>query len=359
MNEAVSLAKLGLGSTYPNPSVGAVIVRGQDIVGRGRTAPTGGPHAEVRALTDAGERARGATMYVTLEPCAHVGRTGPCSVAIAEAGIAKVVIGIRDPAEHVSGKGVEDLRRRGVEVVIGEEAQACVRVHEHYLHHLATRRPFVTLKSATSMDGFIATKEGRSQWITGELARAEGHRLRAQYHAIAVGVGTVLADNPRLDVRHVEGTDPVVVVIDSRLRLLESRHRLHVLRPGTLVLHTPFAASSAVDRMRESGAESVCVASDEDGRVDLGAALDELGRRQIRSLVVEGGGQLLSSFVHHDLWNRWHYFVAPRLFGQGTPVAGGVVFDDIESHPRFRCVDRRWLGDDLLWVLQRRADAEA
>ncbi|MCA9710351.1 MAG: bifunctional diaminohydroxyphosphoribosylaminopyrimidine deaminase/5-amino-6-(5-phosphoribosylamino)uracil reductase RibD, partial [Myxococcales bacterium] len=239
MQQAVRLARAGLGATYPNPCVGAVVVAEGRVLGAARSRPTGGPHAETQALARAGAAARGATMVVTLEPCGHVGRTPPCTRAIIEAGIRTVVVGVRDPAAHVDGKGIRALRRAGVEVIVGVGAKACGEVHEHYLHHARSGLPFVSLKAATSLDGRIATAGGDSKWITGEAARRHAHRLRAWHHAIAVGAETALRDDPRLDVRLVRGVDPIPVVFDGRLRVGAARApRLAVLRPGALVLHT-------------------------------------------------------------------------------------------------------------------------
>lgn len=353
MLRAVQLAEEGLGSTYPNPSVGALVVSDGVIVGEGRSAPTGGQHAEVRALRQAGARARGATIYVTLEPCCHVGRTGPCTEAIISAGIARVVIGIRDPATHARGKGLETLIAAGLEVEEGVEAGACARAHEHYLHHVETGRPFVSLKAATSLDGRLATVSGDSRWITSEASRTHVHRLRAQHHSILVGVETVLRDDPRLDVRMVDGTDPIPVVLDSRLRLggadVDARA---VLRPGTLVMHTAAADAAARDRIATRGVMPVEIAGDVRGRVDVAALLVELGRRQIRSVLVEGGGQVHGSFVGAGHWDRLFLFVAPKILGEGTPMIAGVSWERVADTPALWVEARQFLEDDLLTVVR-------
>lgn len=353
MELAARLAARGLGATYPNPSVGAVVVSRQRIVGRARTAPTGGPHAEVGALRRSGAAARGGTLYVTLEPCCHVGRTGPCTTAILEAGIARVVVGVKDPASHVDGKGIRLLRRAGVEVVLGVLAARCAAVHEHYLFHVRHGRPFVTLKSASSLDGRIATQSGDSRWITGEVARKEVHRLRAVHHAIAVGLGTVLADDPRLDVRAVRGTSPTPVVFDSKLSLgRKGGKRYRVLREGTLILHESAAPKAARARLRDLGVEPIEVSQGEDGRVDVAAALEALGQRNIRSLLVEGGGTLLASFVRAELWQRWYYFIAPRILGEGRAVVSSGAWPMVAQAPRVQCVSTRRFAEDRLWVLE-------
>jgi diaminohydroxyphosphoribosylaminopyrimidine deaminase/5-amino-6-(5-phosphoribosylamino)uracil reductase len=350
MRRAIRLACVGLGSTYPNPSVGAVIVSGARLIASGRTDPVGGPHAEIRAIERAGEAARGATMYVTLEPCCHVGRTGPCTEAILQAGLARVVVGVRDPAAHVGGKGLEHLRSAGVDVELGLLADACAEVHEHYLHHVDRGLPFVSLKMATSLDGRIATLGGNSKWITGLPARRHGHRLRAQHHAIAVGVDTVVLDDPQLDVRLVRGTSPIPVVFDSRLRLADSPTACRILRPGTLVLHTAAAPETARRRLVRRQVEPVEVPSDPAGRIDVGAALVILGRRQIRSLLVEGGGRLHGAFVQSGLWQRMFVYQAPRILGDGRSMVEGVTWSTVAEAPALRIEARHQLGEDLLTV---------
>lgn len=344
---AVGWALRGLGATYPNPCVGAVIVKKGRVVGAAHSAATGGPHAEVRAIAKAGAACRGATLFVTLEPCAHQGRTGPCTDAILAAKIARVVVGVGDPAAHVAGRGIANLRAGGIEVVVAN-APAASRVHEHYLHHVRTSLPFVTLKAAVGIDGRIAVADGDSKWITGEAARRDAHRLRAQHHAIAVGVGTVLRDDPRLDVRMVRGVSPIAVVFDSRLRsVAPSVGARAVLRPGTLVLHGPDVTPRAAQRVRSTGAEPVAVALASDGRIDVAGALVELGRRDLRSLLVEGGGRLHGAFVRAAAWQRWIVYVAPRLLGSGPSLCDGVQWARVEDAPRLLREAVGKLGADL------------
>ena len=353
MAKAVAAAWKGLGATYPNPCVGAAVMLGARVVAVARSDRTGGPHAEVRALKKAGAAAKGSTLYVTLEPCDHEGRTPPCTKAIIEAQVKRVVIGVRDPASHVAGRGVRRLRRAGIEVVEGVLADACASVHEHYLHHVATGLPFVTLKSAASLDGRIAVRSGDSRWITSEPSRRIGHRLRAQHHAIAVGVDTVLADDPRLDVRLVQGVSPIPVVFDSRLRLHRARKRL--VAPGTIVVHTERASAAAARALTGLGVELVLVDADDEGRVSIAGALRALGERPIRSLLVEGGGALLGAFTRERAWQRWHWFVAPRVLGDGVAAVSGVGWDSVAEAPRVRIESRRHVGDDLHLVLRPHA----
>ena len=346
MAKAVAAARAGLGATYPNPCVGAVIVRRGTVIASARSDVTGGPHAEVRALRKAGPKAKGATMYVTLEPCAHQGRTGPCADAIAAAGVARVVIGIRDPQRRVRGRGVKKLQAAGIEVVEGVLEAECLQVHEHYLHHVRTGLPFVTLKTAASLDGRIAVRTGDSTWITGEPARKVGHRLRAQHHAIAVGVGTVLADDPQLSVRLVRGVDPIRVVFDTRLRV--ANKSLQLFGPGTIVFHGHKAPAKARRVLEGLGVELIALP----GRPAVDDVLRALGERSIRSLLVEGGGQLVGSFVEAGAWDRWHWFMAPRVLGEGTSAVAGVSFDAVAEAPEIRVQSTRKVGLDTLITLE-------
>lgn len=352
MGLAVALARSGTGATYPNPCVGAIVVKGEQVVGAGRSAPTGGSHAEVRALQMAGEAARGATVYVTLEPCSHFGRTPPCTGALIAAGVAEVVVGVRDPAHHAEGRGFELLRAAGIRVRDGALPGACASVHEHYLHHEAARVPFVTLKVASSLDGQIAAGSGDSKWITGEPARRVGHWLRARHHAIAVGADTLLRDDPALSVRLVPGTDPVPVVFDSGLRSAAAARRPQLLRPGTLVLHTGRATEASRRAIDELGARRVEVAGDAEGRVDIAAALKALGALPVRSLLVEGGGHLISSFVAASAWQRWYWFHAPLVLGDGRPATPGIRLAAVADATRLRPVLRATLGVDGLTILE-------
>lgn len=349
MRAALRLADSGTGSTYPNPCVGAVIVRRGVVVGRGRSDITGGPHAEVRALAEAGEAARGATIYVTLEPCNHRGRTPPCVDALLAAGIARVVVAIEDPAPHVAGAGIRRLRRQGVEVEVGLLAERAREVHRHYLHHIAQGRPFVTLKLATSLDGRIATAGGDSKWITGEPSRRSAHRLRARHHAIAVGAATVLADDPRLDVRLVRGVDPLPVVFDPRLRVATAGRPFLLLRPGVLFLHTARASARARAALAKTGAEALEVPSDETG-IDIDAALEQLGARELRSLMVEGGGRLIGAFMRARAWQELWIYRAPIVLGEGRPAVAGLELDSVADAVRLQQLRRRTLGDDELCI---------
>lgn len=351
LHHACRIAASGLGSTYPNPCVGALVVADGEICGSGRTSPTGLAHAEVNALAMAGPRARGATLYVSLEPCCHHGRTPPCTESIVQAGIKRVVVGTVDRATHVSGGGLAALQGAGICVELAEGDPVAAAVHEHYLHHVDTGRPWVTLKVAMSVDGRIACANGHSKWITGPLARARGHRERAEHHAIAVGRATLEHDDPALDVRLGVGTDPLPIVFDSRLRSFgdaASAPSWRLLKRQPWVLHGPGVDPSRREHCRSLGAVPHELPVGENGQIDVELALDLLGRLGIRSLLVEGGGRLLASFVRTGAWERLLAFQAPLLLGDGRPAFSGLRPESVQSAPALRVISRELLGPDLL-----------
>ena len=320
MRRALSLARRSLGGVSPNPAVGAVVSNGGVVVGEGRNEPPGGRHAEIVALEQAGDAARGGVMYVSLEPCNHHGRTPPCVDAILKAGITEVHAAIADPNPSVAGGGAAALRDAGVRVVVGERAAEASTLLEAYLKWVMTRRPFVTAKFAMSLDGKIATRSGHSQWITGERARQHVHELRAASDAVMVGVGTVLADDPLLTARGPRGRplerQPLRVVVDSRARTPPGARLLS--QPGPVLVAT--TGSRAV-----AGAGTVALAAPS-GAVDLGRLLDYLGEeRDVASVLVEGGGTLLGSLFDLELVDKVVAFVAPTIIGGDeapTPVGG-------------------------------------
>ncbi len=317
MHRALELAAKGLGWCSPNPPVGAVVVQQGRIVGEGYHETAGQAHAEVRALQDAGEDAKGATLYVTLEPCNHHGRTPPCVDAILAAEIATVVVAVPDPNPGVTGGGMDALRRHGVTVSTGdcaEEAEDLIRAFAFSAHH---RRPYVVAKFASSIDGKIATRTGESQWISGEQSRRAVHQLRHEVDAIVVGVETVLADDPRLDARReVPSSDPRPVVFDSMCRMpVESRLFDKAPASGLTVATTGSAPLSRVEALTAAGADVWVLPADDDGRVDVEAALARMYDAGLQSVLVEGGASVLGSFFDHDLVNELHAFVAPIVIG--------------------------------------------
>jgi diaminohydroxyphosphoribosylaminopyrimidine deaminase/5-amino-6-(5-phosphoribosylamino)uracil reductase len=321
MRRALRLAERGRGLASPNPPVGAVVVRDGRAVGEGFHRGPGTPHAEIVALDAAGERARGATLYVTLEPCTHQGRTPPCAPRVAAAGLARVVVATTDPNPVVDGRGVAALRDAGLEVTLGVGAAEAERLIAPFAKHVRTGRPFVTAKVAVSLDGRTAAADGSSRWITGPTARRDAHRLRAVAGAVVVGVGTVLRDDPELTVRlrGYRGRQPLRVVLDSACRTPPGAALLSADAP-TLVATTDKATEEAAAALRARGAEVVRFPA-RDGRVDLAAVLEALGRRDVVEVLVEGGPTVLGDAVERGLVDRFVFYVAPLLLGSGGPGA--------------------------------------
>ncbi|HUX02299.1 MAG TPA: bifunctional diaminohydroxyphosphoribosylaminopyrimidine deaminase/5-amino-6-(5-phosphoribosylamino)uracil reductase RibD, partial [Phycisphaerae bacterium] len=289
MRRALRLARRGQGRTSPNPMVGAVIVKSGQLIGEGHHKQVGGPHAEIRALRDAGEKARGATMYVSLEPCSHHGRTPPCTDALIQAGLARVIAAVEDPNPQVSGNGIRKLQEAGIEVQVGLLADAARRLNAPYFKHTTTGLPLVSLKAAMSLDGKIATSTGESRWITGDKARALGHRLRAIHDAVLAGVGTVLADDPQLTVRNARGRTPLRVIVDSRARTPADAALLTADAIPPIIAVTHEAPRKRLEALRKAGAE-IWEMPSLGGFVDLRALMKRLGERQVQSVLVESGG---------------------------------------------------------------------
>lgn len=325
MHEALRIAAFARGRTSPNPLVGAVIVRDGRIVAEGWHRKAGTSHAEIHALAMAGELAKGATLYVTLEPCSHYGRTGPCAEAIVRSGIRRVVVAMEDPNPKVSGRGCRILRDHGIEVTLGVLEQEARELNEVFLHWITTGCPFVALKTAMSLDGKIATSGGESKWITGEESRKHVHRLRDTYDGILAGIGTILADNPSLTTRLPDGVgkNPVRVILDSMARTPLHSNVLTDGKAETIIAVTSRAPKERVDCLLEAGA-SILVAGDGDV-TDLSVLLPKLGKRELTSLFVEGGARVNDAFLRAGLIDKVYAFIAPMLIGgesAPTPVGG-------------------------------------
>lgn len=360
MARALELAREFEGRTSPNPTVGAVVVRDGRIVGEGRYEGPGTPHAEAVALLAAGESARGGALYSTLEPCCHHGRTPPCTDAIISAGVVEVRFAHIDPDAKVSGKGQAQLQAAGIRVVVGEGEAEARRINEAYCKHRTTGRPFVIAKFAASLDGKIAATSGDSRWVSGPEARAWSHRLRARSDAIAIGVSTVLVDDPQLTARpdgHLADRQPLRVVLDSSGR---TPPEAKVLGPWTgsgqgcgarMMIATTDASSQAWRRqMAEAGARVDVLPADDSGRVSLPALLDLLGASDVLSLLVEGGGVLLGSFFDQRLVDKVQAVVAPMIIGGATAptVVAGVGASRMAEALRLRDVTVERLGEDML-----------
>ncbi|MEE8274424.1 MAG: bifunctional diaminohydroxyphosphoribosylaminopyrimidine deaminase/5-amino-6-(5-phosphoribosylamino)uracil reductase RibD [Alphaproteobacteria bacterium] len=352
MKAALGLARRGLGSVAPNPAVGCVLVREGRVVGRGWTQPGGRPHAEAEALGRAGKAARGATAYVSLEPCAHHGETPPCADALVEAGIARVVVAVEDPDPQARGRGLARLRDAGAEVVCGVCEDEAAALNAGFFLRVCEGRPLIALKTATTLDGRIATREGESRWITGEAARARAHGLRAIHDAVMVGIGTALADDPMLDCRlpGLAQRSPLRIVVDSRLRLpLTSRLVKTAGEPLTWLVTLPGTAAKRRAAYGEAGVEVIEVEADGDGNLDLAAAARTLGDRGLTRVLVEGGGRLAAGLLRARLVDRLLWFRAPRLIGgDGLPAVVAFGVDALAEAPSYRRVSVAEVGDDLM-----------
>jgi diaminohydroxyphosphoribosylaminopyrimidine deaminase/5-amino-6-(5-phosphoribosylamino)uracil reductase len=358
MRAALALARRGLGNAWPNPAVGCVLVKEGRVIGRGWTQPGGRPHAETEALRRAGDAARGATAYVTLEPCSHHGRTPPCCEALAEAGIARVVMAMRDPDPRVNGRGLAMLRGAGIAVEEGLLEAEARALNAGFFRRIQAGMPVVTLKLASTLDGRIATASGESRWITGEAARREVHALRARHDAILVGSGTVLADDPDLTCRipGMERVPMLRVVADARLRtppsarLVQSAGAAPVLvmtAPGhPPVAQAPFIAAGADTAPAHAG-----------GGLDLPYLLRALGRRGVTRVLAEGGAGLAAALLRQGLVDRLVWFHAPAVMGgDGHPATEGLRLAALSAMPRFRRTALRAIGDDMLSEFERIED---
>jgi diaminohydroxyphosphoribosylaminopyrimidine deaminase/5-amino-6-(5-phosphoribosylamino)uracil reductase len=328
MQRALDLARKGYGTASPNPMVGAVVVKNGKIVGEGFHEKPGSPHAEVFALNEAGKKARGATLFVTLEPCNHQGRTPPCTQKVLASGVAEVVCAMKDPNPLVAGGGLEMLAEQGVKTRCGVLEQEARRLNEAFITWICTGRPFVTAKCAATLDGRIATRTGDSKWISNEKSRAFAHWLRFGADAILVGAGTMRADNPRLTVR-LEGDakkNPHKVVIDPNLTTPPDARVLHGDDDSATYLFCgPHAPQGRRAALAGEGAQIICV-PEKDGRLALGSVLDELGRRRIASILLEGGAQVLGAAFREGLVDKVFFFFAPKILGgdDGTPITSGA-----------------------------------
>jgi diaminohydroxyphosphoribosylaminopyrimidine deaminase/5-amino-6-(5-phosphoribosylamino)uracil reductase len=345
----VALTQGKNGKPSPNPHVGAIVVKDGEVLATAHHERAGTDHAEVAALRAAGDRAKGASLYVTLEPCNHHGRTPPCTDAIVASKVARVVIGIRDPNPHVEGQGVEKLRAAGIEVVVGvreEKARAWIAP---WAKHITVGLPYVSLKLALSLDGRIATRTGESKWVTGPDARAKVHLLRAKSDGIAVGIGTALADDPRLTVRDAPGDSPLRIVFDTKLRLPPTSRLVQTARETpTLVLCGLDAPADAEAQLATHGVECLRSPLSAEGRLDVFAALRSLAQRGIVSLMVEGGAELAGSFLAGRFADELHVFVAPILLGP-RGRAGAVDWagpDTPQQAPRIATPAWELVGND-------------
>jgi len=352
MRAALGLARRGLGSVWPNPAVGCVIVKNGTIIGRGWTQPGGRPHAETEALARAGAAATGACAYVTLEPCNHFGETPPCAQALLDAGVSRVVTAMEDPDPRTAGGGHARLKAGGATVVTGVLQNAAAAMNAGFLSRVTAGRPTVALKTATTLDGKIAAQGGASQWITGPETRARGHLLRASHDAIMIGVGTALADAPSLTCRipGLEDRSPIRIVVDTKLRLPVKSPLVRTARQvPTWILTT---SDRDAGRLQEQGVEIVMTDSDAAGHVDLVSGLGALGARGLTRLLVEGGSSLTAALLRASLIDRIYWFRAGGIMGEdGLGAVGPYGVVEPGAMARFRRVDISTIGEDILEVL--------
>lgn len=356
MRRALEEARRGLGRTSPNPPVGAVVVRDGQVIATGHHPVAGGPHAEVVALDAAGERARGADLYVTLEPCDHWGRTGPCAPRVVEAGIARCFVGTPDPNPLVSGRGLRRMEQGGVQVragVLREETDALI---EPWAHFIGSGRPFVTLKVASTLDGRIATSTGESRWITGPGARRLVHELRDEVDAVIVGAGTVRADDPALNTRIEGGRDPLRVILASRLEVDPAARIFHLESTARTLIACVEAAPDARAALEAVGAEVLVCRAGQDGRVDLDDLLIRLAARGVVHVLVEGGARVFGAFLEAGRCDRLLLHQGPKIFGAGPAWTDAPRPERVADAPMFRYASARLVEGDL--VIEARPAAQ-
>ncbi len=348
MKRALSLAAKGRGTTSPNPMVGALVVKNGKIISEDYHKKAGEPHAEALAILSAAERAKDATLYVTLEPCCHKDkRTPPCTNAIINSGIKKVFIAMKDPNPKVSGKGVEELKKHGIEVIFGILEDSAKRLNEVYIKYITKRTPFVILKTAMTLDGKIATPEGQSKWITGEAARKIVHQMRSSVDAVLTAVGTVKADNPELTARIKGGRNPKRIVIDPNLET-PLDFKIFDLPPETIVVTKKGQGSR--DKARELIGKGVKIIEYEGERVDLKWLMKKLGEMEITSVMIEGGSSLNAYALQDGIVDKAVFFIAPKIIGgkDSIPAVGGKTFRKLEEAVMIKDMKVKRVGQDLM-----------
>jgi diaminohydroxyphosphoribosylaminopyrimidine deaminase / 5-amino-6-(5-phosphoribosylamino)uracil reductase len=352
MRLALREARKGLGRTSPNPAVGAIIVRDGIVVASGYHMRAGLPHAEVEALSRLGNRCPGGTLYVTLEPCNHVGKTPPCTQAILKSGIRKVVVGMKDPNPEVTGGGCAFLEAHGIDVAVGVLEAECRRLNEDFLKFVMDSRPFVIAKVAMTLDGWTATSTGHSKWITNEKSRAFVHRLRDRVDAVMVGIGTVLADDPSLTARLKKGRgrDPVRIIVDTHLRTPRNAKVVTQHSSACTLIVTGEGAEAADTRPFQGNGVSTYACPMHNGKIDLKALMKRLGEMSVMSLLVEGGAAVTGSMLREKLIDKFYIFKAPRLLGgsDGIPMATGPGTEKMDDSLVLKEIRVKRFGDDTL-----------
>ncbi len=345
MELALKLAEKGKGNVSPNPLVGALIVKRGRIVGRGWHKKCGEAHAEVCALKEASKKAKHSIMYVTLEPCSHWGRTPPCTEQIVEAGVREVVIGMKDPNPLING--YHELKFRGIKTRIGILEEECKRLNEPYAKWIKTKKPFVVVKAAMSLDGQIATRTGDSKYITGREACKFVHELRAGYDAVMVGANTVIKDNPQLTVRLVKGRNPIKIVVDSKLRIPMNANIIKN-EPAKLIIVTSKKAPKAKIKQLMHRMVHVLVVDMVNGKIDLKELMKELGKREICSILIEGGAELNAEVIRSGIADKVLFFISPQFIGKGLSALGDLGIAKVDKSIKLKKLDYKKIGEDIL-----------
>ena len=352
IQKTLKLAKRGYGHVSPNPMVGAIIVKNRRIIGQAYHERFGGEHAEPLAIKNTTESVAGATLYVNLEPCSHQGKQPPCANRIVAAGISRVVIGTADPNPQVNGDGIKFLIEHGIEVTVEVAEQKCQHLNRAFFRYVTTGLPWVTLKIAQTIDGRIAAADQGSKWISGEKSRKYAHKLRAGHDAIIAGIGTVLSDDPQLNVRMSEGKDPRRVVLDSKLRIpLEAKVLTDHLTKHTVVATTAAAPTDKIERIQATGAK-VWVLPTDNGSVDLAALCEKLGTKGVASVLVEGGSAVFSAFMRQGLVDELAVFVAPKILGAGLFAIQDLGIESLGKSIKLRRIRSKKMGEDVLLVAE-------
>jgi diaminohydroxyphosphoribosylaminopyrimidine deaminase/5-amino-6-(5-phosphoribosylamino)uracil reductase len=350
MRLAITLAKKGIGRTSPNPLVGAVVVKDGEIISEGYHRRYGGPHAEINALTKAGSGAKGADIFINLEPCCHYGKTSPCFKELISRGISKVHVGMVDPNPVVSGKGIKYLRDAGVGVEVGILEDDCKRLNEAYIKYITTKVPFVTLKLAATLDGKMATDTGESQWITEAGSRKRVHKMRGTVDGIIVGVGTILKDNPQLTNRLSEGTNPNRIILDSELRIPFTANVLKSIPDTDVFIATTYKAPlKKVEKLRRLGVKIIFLPLLEDG-IDLKALMKELGKYNLMNILIEGGTKLATSAIKSGVVDKLSLFLAPKIMGgaDSAPLFLDLGVSSLQDVFKINGMRSQKIGNDIL-----------
>lgn len=347
MKLALSMARAAVGQTSPNPTVGAVVVKNGEILGMGAHLKAGTPHAEVHAIRTAGENARGADLYVTLEPCSHYGKTPPCTELIISSGIKRVVVATLDPNPLVAGSGVKQLRQAGIEVEVGVGTEEANSINEPFFHFIQTGKPYVTLKAAVTLDGKTATKTGDSKWITSTQSRSDVHQLRHEHDAILVGIQTVLKDNPHLTTRLPRGgKNPIRIILDTHLRIPLDANVIKDKTAKTIIITGNELDRQKAGKLQELGTEVVPLST---GRIDINELLTVLGKRRIMSVLVEGGSKVHASFMKAGAFQQLIFYVAPKIIGgiDAIPAIGGEGLDFVREAEKLEFTSVERIGPDI------------